>query len=284
MSYRRLEINIPVECLRTVLDLEATGSISKTAENMSVTGPTIAHQLKKLQQMIGGELFEKGATGYRPTRLGERTIDYARKIIEANDHLISLTSKKVDDHSLRIGVPNIFIDVFLERASQTGVLKDIRIVCETSNVMERMLHDDLLDAALCFNIAKKGDLIALSEWEEEFVWCKARSFVVSPGAPVPILGFVECPISKIAIQALEDRGLFGRIVFTSADRYALKMAAKAGVGLLTVRSGLLDPSLTIAEDEYLPPLPPLACGIYCRSSFDAERLRDDIVKMFSDRV
>jgi DNA-binding transcriptional LysR family regulator len=150
--------------------------------------------------------------------------------------------------------------------------------------MERMLHDDLLDIALCFNADKRGDVVALAEWEEEFVWCRSRSFALSPGAPVPILGFIDCPITKVAIQALEGRGLFSRIAFLSSDRYALKMAAKAGLGFLTVRPGILDPSLMIANDDYLPLLPPLPCGVYCRPSFDANIRYESIVGMLADRA
>jgi DNA-binding transcriptional LysR family regulator len=281
MRLRRYR-DLSMEGMRVLVDLAATGSASKTAENMSLPGPAVvAHRLNKVQEIVGGPLFDKGALGYRPTALGQLTIDYAREMIEANDQLLLLSLRRKESRTIRVGLNNIFVNSFFERAARADVFKRMRFACETSSTLERMLIDDLLDLAVVCRPANRDPLAALAEWREDFVWCRSRSLKLTPGAPIPVLGFVDCALTNIALKALEANDLFGELVFASTDRHALQKAAKAGVGIWPIRPGPLDPSLVVVGRDELPPLPFLTYGVYCKTSFNAQRRCPEIVDMLT---
>jgi DNA-binding transcriptional LysR family regulator len=287
MNRRRHE-NLPIDAMRVVMDLAATGSVSKTADNMGLTRPVVMQRVAKVQEAVGGLLFHRDAKSYRPTPLGQLTLDHARAMVEANDQLALLSLQSPENRTTRVGLNNIFVNPFFERVAKTDALKHLRIVCETSFVLERMLQDDQLDVAVLCRAEKKDDFVPLAEWDEEFVWCKSRSFVLTPGAPIPVLGFVDCALTNLALRSLEDARRFGELVFRSTDRHALKKAAKAGVGVWPIRPGSLDPALVVSHDDGLPSMPRLTYGIYCKSAFgitgERQRLIDILASLAPERA
>jgi DNA-binding transcriptional LysR family regulator len=273
--------NLPIESMRTIVDLASTASISRTAENLGVTAPAIGYQLSKLQDILGAPLFERTNDGYRPTPLGTSTIDYARGIIRANDQIILLSMRPTDAERIRVGLNNIFVNAFFDRVVDQGALRQLRISCETSYVLERMLLSDQLDIAVLCGAEKKETFATLAEWSETFVWCKSRSFVITPGAPIPVLGFVDCALTNLALRTLERDRRSAELVFTSTDRHALKKATKAGAGVWPIRPGKLDPALVVLGDDELPPLPPLQYGVFAKRGFAINAHRQRIIEMLA---
>jgi len=82
------------------------GSLSKAAEELFVTQPTVSMQIKKLSEALGVPLFEQTGRNVRPTDIGNDLYDACRTIFESLAHL----EMKVSDHKgmkrgrLRLGV------------------------------------------------------------------------------------------------------------------------------------------------------------------------------------
>jgi hypothetical protein len=106
------------------------------------------------------------------------------------------------------------------------------------------------------------------EYEEPIVWIRSKNFVLSPGAPIPILTH---PQNDWTIPALTKHGLSYKIVFNTADNYARFAAAKAGIGLTAVPKRSIPPDLVIAKEYYLPPLPPVRTLVCERPGLDPQR-------------
>lgn len=82
------------------------GSLSKAAEELFVTQPTVSMQIKKLSEALGVALFEQTGRNVRPTDIGNDLYEACRKIFESLANL----EMKVSDHKgmkrgrLRLGV------------------------------------------------------------------------------------------------------------------------------------------------------------------------------------
>jgi DNA-binding transcriptional LysR family regulator len=59
MHRRHQHTNIPTEIIRTIVSIAETGSFSKTGEKLKLGQPAISAQVKRLQLLIGGPVFEK---------------------------------------------------------------------------------------------------------------------------------------------------------------------------------------------------------------------------------
>src|ERR1700735_4743832 len=85
MHRRHQQLNIPIEIVRTVVAVSETGSLSKAAERLGLSQPAEVSQIKRIQNMVGGALFNKTANGSVPTDLGKLVLNQSRRILEAND-------------------------------------------------------------------------------------------------------------------------------------------------------------------------------------------------------
>jgi DNA-binding transcriptional LysR family regulator len=64
--------NIPTDLLRTLVAVVDLRSYTKAANSLGVTQPAVSAQIKRLTQLIGADLFERGGQGVALTSRGER--------------------------------------------------------------------------------------------------------------------------------------------------------------------------------------------------------------------
>lgn len=74
-------MDLELRHLRTICAIADTGSISQAAVALGVSQPAITLLLRRMEQSIGGTLFQRDRTGSRPTALGERAVRQARLVL-----------------------------------------------------------------------------------------------------------------------------------------------------------------------------------------------------------
>src|SRR5947209_16362669 len=97
--------NIPTELLRTLVAVVDLRSFTKAAQSLGVTQPAVSAQIKRLQILLGGELFDKSAPGVTLTDKGDSVVDHARRLLSINDQILQLVSPAGTPPPLRIGIP-----------------------------------------------------------------------------------------------------------------------------------------------------------------------------------
>src|SRR4051812_37923590 len=109
--------HLPVEMLRTMVAVSETGSLTKAADQLGLSQPGVTLQMKRLQTLLGGSLFDKTANGSIPTEFGKLVLQHARRMLECNDQLLSLGGTSVGPQPLRLGLSTLFVRRFLENQS-----------------------------------------------------------------------------------------------------------------------------------------------------------------------
>ena len=71
--------NIPTELLRTLTTVVDLRSFTRAAQSLGVTQPAVSAQIKRLQQLLGADLFDKSAPGVTLTQTGELVLNCARE-------------------------------------------------------------------------------------------------------------------------------------------------------------------------------------------------------------
>ena len=76
--------------LRAVCAIADAGSITKAASTLGVTQPGLSAQLRAVEEIIGGSLFNRDSAGCTPTEIGTDLIAMARPLlndlVEMTDH------------------------------------------------------------------------------------------------------------------------------------------------------------------------------------------------------
>ncbi len=275
MHRRHAKINIPIELLRSFVAIQELGSFTKAASVLHVTQPAISAQIKRLQQLVGGEVFSRGGLGIALTEKGEIVSKYARRILAMNDQIMSLSGAKSDARHFRVGIPNVYADHMLYdivRACQAIEQTDkILFCCEPSGDLVRSLSSGYLDLAFIVSITPPHAQ-TITQWTEKTAWACAHDFLLSPGSPIPILSWPQAVSDRAAIEALESFDLQYTVTFVASDLAAHLAALRAGLGFFVFPERVIPPDLKNAREHYLPQLPDLPAGLYVREGLDAKRM------------
>lgn len=74
--------NLELRHLRTICAIAEEGSVSKAAARIGVSQPAMTTQLRSIERLIGGDLFERSPSGSVPTELGRNLIRSARVVLD----------------------------------------------------------------------------------------------------------------------------------------------------------------------------------------------------------
>jgi DNA-binding transcriptional LysR family regulator len=280
MHRRYQGINIPIEVVRTVVEIAEQGSYTKAGERLLLGQPAISAQIKRLQTLVGGPVFEKTATGLRPTSKGKLVIAQARLILESNDRILSLGGAVRDTRPLRVGLSNLYAEPFCEiwQRHQAEFTEPVCVHCDESSELVRMLSEGYLDVACILQVPANAAAVT---WQEPFVWARAPHFVLSPGASIPLVSIALDISNSVAVDALERAGQSYHLVFASPDFRARMSAVRIGMGVMVLPLRVMPPTLVIAREYYLPPVNSPLAGVCVRSGAKDANI-DALVALLSE--
>jgi len=278
--------NIPTELLRTFVAVADERSFTRAAQVLGVTQPAVSAQIKRLQGLLGSDLFDRSAPGVTLTEAGQGVLDNARPLLTLNDRIVNLAGPRTAGVPLRIGIPGDVGGALLPCA-----LADFRrrfphqgfhVRSESSDRLLRGLHQGEIDLAVCFTHA--GPRIdARHQWTERVVWI--RGLVNSPdlSGPVPLVTFDEsCLLTRLMTHTLEQAGREWEEVFVGTSTVGIASAVKAGLGVSATVDRFVPADITVWHNAPLPPLPEVECGIYLRNARNRgllEELADAIARV-----
>lgn len=87
--------------LEYLLQVEKTGSISKAAENLTVTRSSVSLSIRTLEEELGYPVFLRTPTGLIPSALGEQVLNHARLICSTQKQIKALHNESI--RHIRIG-------------------------------------------------------------------------------------------------------------------------------------------------------------------------------------
>jgi len=276
--------NIPTDLLRTFVAVVDLRSYTKAAGKLGVTQPAVSAQIKRLQSLLGGDLFDRSVQGVSLTSQGELVVSYARRLLSINDQIVHLgDSGPRPELAVRVGTPSDFIASLLPailaqfRERWPGVRFIVR--SDFYDPLVRQLRNGDLDLMLGLSMTPPHD--ARHRRANEVVWVYDGTYRVERDRPLPLVSHGEaCVYHRLAVQALNAAGVDWEDVFIGPSLISLCNAVKAGLGVMAIgRRRATTAGMKIWDDAPLPKLPDLYAGIYIREGgarIIYEQLADDI--------
>lgn len=262
--------NIPTDLLRTLVAVVDLRSYTKAANSLGVTQPAVSAQIKRLQQLIGADLFERNGQGVGLTPRGDRVVARARRLLSLNDEIVGLGAMALrSDLIVRIGTPSDFVASVLPailgrfREAQP----DVRFVVRADDYdpLLRQLHMGEIDVLFGLSPMRPHD--ARHCEAQEMVWlCGDDVPELEPGRPVPLVPCGEpCVYHRHAVKTLRAAGLDYEQVFLGPTMRSLGNAVAAGMGYaVSTRRRASAVGLTVWENGPLPKPAPLHSAVYVR--------------------
>jgi DNA-binding transcriptional LysR family regulator len=280
-------INIPTDLLRTFVAVVDFRSFTKAAASLGVTQPAVSAQIKRLQILIGDDIFDRSNQGVTLTPRGDIVISYARRLLSLNDQIVDLGDNGPrPELVIRVGTPNDYVASALPAtlARFRERRPDVRFVVRTDHYdsLSRQLRGGEIDLRVGLGMAPEPD--ARHCLAREVVWVHGKTTNFDSNSPVPLVtSGASCVYHRAAVQTLKEAGLEWEAVFTGPSFTSLKSAVDAGLGVMAItrRRANQDGNL-IWEDTPLPKVPDLYGNILVREGGATaiyEELADDIAKV-----
>jgi DNA-binding transcriptional LysR family regulator len=261
--------NIPTDLLRTLVAVVDMRSFTKAAVSLGVTQPAVSAQIKRLQGLLGGELFDRTSQGVVLTQQGEMVVSYARRLLSINDQIVHIgETGPRPELIIRVGTPSEFIAAMLPAilARFRERWPDVRFIVRNDHYesLLRELRNAEIDVYVGLSINPPPD--ARHSWQEELVWVRGPNNGFDLDRPVPLVSHGEHSVYyRVAVTALKAAGMDWEDVFTGPSLQSTSAAVAAGLGVMPItRRRANDINMFIWEDAPLPRLPDIYSGIYIR--------------------
>ena len=271
-------VNIPTDLLRTLIAVIDLRSFTRAAQSLGVTQPAVSAQIKRLQLMLGADLFDKTAPGVTLTARGETMVNYARRILALNDQMLEATAHGGPAARLRVGVASDYFEGAALRAiaefRATHPALHCQVHAEYSSALLRDLRRGDYDLVLAGSDSEQADS-AHRRWLEPTAWGAASPAVAEADGPLRLAVVGESSLSRrLSVAALEEAGIDYEIMYVGASFGGLIQAVAAGIGVACwARRLLLGAGVQVLDNSpRLPRMPDVVGGVYLREGVNSPQL------------
>lgn len=248
--------------LLTFLETVECGSFTSAARRVHRTQAAISMQIKRLEEALGCQLFDRTSRKVALTPEGELFYDHARRILRAYDDALSAFGDRQIEGDIAIGMPDDLahshMPAIIRRCLMAFPHLRLHMVCEPSKRLLTQIADGSLDIAVVTE--GEGQSTGLVLGREAPVWVCSRRTGVHELSPVPIAIFHSGDVfRRHSIERLEGLGRRGRIVLTSPNFAGVRAAVLSEMAVAVLFNRNVDSDWRIlGENDGFPPLPELA--------------------------
>jgi LysR family hydrogen peroxide-inducible transcriptional activator len=161
--------------LRYLLAVAEHGHFGRAAEACGISQPTLSVQIRRLEELLGVALFERGAKAVAPTPACERLLGHVRAAVTEADAILAVARSLRDPLAgrFRLGIiptlaPYLLPLVFAPLRAALPALEVEPWEDQTSALLDRLRAHEL-DAALLATEADAPDLQSMALFAEPFL-------------------------------------------------------------------------------------------------------------------
>lgn len=251
--------------LRCFLTVSNTQSFSVAAARLNVTQSTVSHQIARLEEHLGKQLFERTTRSCRLSAEGRELIPHAARILRSVEEMEQSFRPQLLTGTVAIGVPDDYylFDVITDALrgfmrDKPGVAVEMRAGLAVNHL--RDLKAGNLDLALVRDVEEDASEALRTD---PMVWIAAEAWALPLDGVVPLAAVDGgCAYRKAAIAALEKKGLPWRCQFSCTSLEGVLSVVRAGLAVSVVIDGDARQGVRgITGDGLLPRLPQTTLSI-----------------------
>ena len=239
-----------LDLLRAIVTVADCGSFTTAATRLHSTQSTISQKIRRLEEMAGHRLLERGNRDVLPTDAGETLLGYARRLLALNDEMVEALSGATVALTVRIGVPDDFASGRTTEQLAAFNRRYPQVKLEVTSGLSRDISASYdrgeLDLVLLKQRQNAREAVAC--WPEKTRWVDSAKNPCIELDPLPIVTFPPRGVYRDEmIAALEAVGRRWHISFTSSSLSGIQSAIADGMGI-----GLLPQRAVTTEHTVLP--------------------------------
>jgi len=281
--------------LNYIVEVNKHRSFIKAAQTCFVSQPTLSTQIKKLEDHLGIQVFERSNKKVLITPIGEQIIAHAQTILDQVDKMQLLAKNHQDPLAgqLRIGAfPSLASHLFpsVVTAIKTALPKiQLILVEEKTDILINQLEKGDIDAAFLSLPIKSPSLISESLFDDEFELAVsnehplANKTTISPHQLIDqqllLLDEGHCMRDQ-ALQFCQWSGAKEQLGVRAASLETLRQMVIAGTGVTLMPAIAIDK--TNPNINYIPfqqPAPKRTIGLVWRKSTVRGKIMQELIDL-----
>lgn len=231
------------------------GTITAAAEELHLTRPTVASQIRELETAFGQPVFQKQGRGLVMTDFGKKVFEYADEIFSVGQELREFvkTGRTNTRKSFRVGVTDVVPKLIAFELLKPALEQEEppRFICHEGKMghllselahhrLDMLISDSPAPSTLEFRVYSHllGECGLTMMGSAKLAKSYRKGFPESlTGAPL-LLPTEQTAVRRALDYWLEERNLFPHLVAEFEDSALLKTFGQAGIGIFPVPTAL----------------------------------------------
>lgn len=229
-----MSLHLDSDLLRTFLAVADTGNFTRAGEIVGRTQSAVSLQIKRLEEVTGETLFERGPRGVSLNEVAIPLLVQARRIVTLLDEAATSLKGPALGGPVRIGIPEEYSHTILPMAlgafSQRHPKVEVTVRHARSSANRASVASGAIDLAVVFEQSGTGT----AEWlaTDPTVWATSLLHAPHEADPIPV---AVCETSDWcraeSLRSLEMAGRAFRIAYSSDASSGLLAAAASGLAI-----------------------------------------------------
>jgi DNA-binding transcriptional LysR family regulator len=268
--------NLDIAALRSFAAVAETGGVTRAAARLNLTQSAVSMQIKRLEQLLGASLFDRGPRSMALTDAGEQLLSYARRIVALNDEAWARMTSEEWEGELTLGVPHDIvyphIPAALRELARLAPRLKVSLVASYTRALKPAFARGEMDIILTTEDAPGpgGETLA----ERPLVWIGARDGAAWRKRPLPLAFEPSCIFRPAATAALDAAGISWTMAVESASARGIEAAVTADLAVFAGLDTAVPPQLeAVRHNDALPALPKVRVNLYERDGAGGDMIR-----------
>lgn len=232
--------NLDMTTLRSFLTVADQGGVTRAAAALNLTQSAVSMQIKRLEELLDVELFDRANRSLSTTASGELLLTYARRMVELNDEAVGRLTDELYEGEIRLGVPyDIVYPVVPQVLKQFNAIYPrvkVQLISSSTTKLIKSMSRGEVELILTTEVAPRpgGETLA----EVPLKWVGAEGGRAWKQRPLRLAFCNFCIFRPIAVRALDQMGIDWEMVVDSEDDRAVEavVSADLAVGALMADS------------------------------------------------
>jgi DNA-binding transcriptional LysR family regulator len=234
--------DLELDLLRCFVEVTERGGFTAAGAVLGLTQSAVSLKIKRLEDLVGRSLLDRGPKRTTPTREGEALLAHARRMLALNEEAVRRIVAPPVTGRLRLGVADHFLPRGLAPllARIAGRYPELRLEVEVGRSAELRAAQAAGRLDLVLGKRRDGETEGRALWTEPLVWAAAPGWAPPEGRPLPLAMLPQgCLLRERALAVLARAAIGAEIVYASASLLGVAAAAQAGLAATILgRSGL----------------------------------------------
>jgi DNA-binding transcriptional LysR family regulator len=250
--------DIDIALLRAFLAIAEGGSFTAASRRLNLTQSAVSMQIKRLEEIAGGQLFERTSRTVTLSRRGELLRSHARRMVALNDEALAHMRDDCFTALVRVGAIEDYAVYALPAilAEFMAAYPNVAVEVETGftpSLLERLGDDFDIVLAMHPAGAGRGEVVR----RERATWLGSHQHACHEQTVLPLaLHQAGCQFRGAALTALDQARRRWRLAYVSQSMAAIDAAVAAGLAITVGKAGVHAQGLQmLGEADGLPALP-----------------------------